>query len=163
MVTLSAVLLVAVMLLLSAGVVAYKLRQTRAFDWKHLAGGGVYILPLGYEGPDLQRCFDKAVELLATPFPTFPKETLAGVSVIVMAAEKWKNRAGETVGGEMEKLGTGYILRVEKGLSSLCHELAHVMEYAVDGEADHAHARWGERGVWKADEAYRAWLKEDAR
>lgn len=158
-----AIICVVVMLLISGTVVLVEVRRRRVFDWQKLPMGGSYILPIGYTGVDIPTALDKAVECLKreTNFPpALYNSTLPFVSIVVMAADKWKNRAGVWVGGETERLGNAYMVRVEKGGSSLCHELAHVMEYAAMNEADYEHASWTDKHIWAADEAYRAWLKE---
>lgn len=157
------VILIVVMLVTSGIIVAVELKRRRVFDWEKLPTGGGYILPVGYTGIDLPTALDKAVSLLQqhTDFPTaLYNSTLPFVSVVVMSVEKWRNRANIWVGGETERLGSSYMVRVERGGSSLCHELAHVMEYAAFGEADYEHAGWTDKKIWTADEAYRAWLKE---
>lgn len=162
--TLIGIILVSVVLCVSAAVLAVELRRRRVFDWKKLKTGGSYLLPVGYTGRDLDTCVQAAVRCLKkhTNFPGMLYDaTLPRVSVVVMSTDKWQQPlGGQWVGGETERVGAAYVVKVGRDVSALCHELAHVMEYAASGEADYQHLAWTDKNVWAADEEYRAWLKE---
>lgn len=162
------IVLVLVMLLGSGLAVYIEVKRQRLMEWQPLHFGGSFITPVGYTGPDINRCFEKAIDCLKEQRcfegPTVPwTPTMLRVSIVVMSAEKWTNNWGQWVGGETQRVGESFIVRVERGASSLCHELAHVMEYATSDEADYEHAGWADKRIWAADEAYRAWLKEQTR
>lgn len=85
------------------------------------------------------------------PWPTSKKEALAALRIIVAPTGTWKDSAGQTVGGQAYYT----IIQVDQGLTSLCHEVAHVLEFAIDGAVDASHSRWEARGIHAADEDYR--------
>lgn len=83
--------------------------------------------------------------------PKCKQEALARLRVIVAPTGTWKDSAGQTVGGQTYFT----IIQVDQGLTSLCHEVAHVLEFAIDGAVDALHSRWEARGIHAADEDYR--------
>lgn len=160
------VILLVVFVAATTAVMVVEARRRRVFEWRRLDSGGVYLLPVGYSGPDVNACLESAVRCLKrhTNFPASAYDSaLPHVSVVVMASEKWQQVVGGApVGGETERTAAAYVVKVGRDVSALCHELAHVLEYATGGEPDYTHAGWTDRNIWAADEEYRAWLKEAA-
>lgn len=156
----AAVLLAAV--LLPVGALLAWLLATRVFVWRPLrsaevAGAG-YAAPAGVDPARVAAALDEAARALAAHVEGWDATTvsraLRGCRVLVVAAEEWTNRDGRRVGGEQD----GNVLKVGRSLSALCHEAAHLCEAAEPSGADASHGTWARRGVWAADEAYRAWL-----
>lgn len=80
---------------------------------------------------------------------------LAKARMIVSATDSWQDSSGIKVGGLASYAG----IEVDRSLSSTLHELAHLMEIQSGGVADVEHRTWADRGIWAADEEFRAWLK----
>ena len=76
---------------------------------------------------------------------------LEGVSIFVVNGSKWQNIAGQWVGGEQD----GGVLKVDIGLTSLMHEMAHLMEFKLTGKTDDSHLMWQSNGLYAADNVYR--------
>lgn len=157
----SAIIVVLLTLAGAGTAIAIKLKQPKT-QWTKipLAGGAQYANEPHVDGKRLADAFFKARDLLWTK-TNFPASrvnaALQNVSIKVMPFNTWKNGAGQTVGGEMT---VPFCPTVGKDLSALLHELVHVVEFSNDGATDDEHARWEARGVWVADNAYRAWLAE---
>lgn len=79
---------------------------------------------------------------------------LATSTNVVSASMSWTDRAGQKVGGSTEFYG----IIVASDLSSMFHELVHLVEWRTTGEADGTHSTWAARGVWAADDLFRGWL-----
>lgn len=76
--------------------------------------------------------------------------------IAVIAADSWTDRWGRKVGGTTWPDGT---MQVGQDLAAMCHELAHLCEMKLEGPTDDSHSSWTDRGIWAADNDYRAWLK----
>lgn len=81
-------------------------------------------------------------------------QVVLGLRIIVNPVSSWVDSAGRNVGGQQYF----YDVAVDIGLTSLCHELAHVCEFAIDGKVDELHSNWPARGIAMADEKYRGRL-----
>lgn len=82
--------------------------------------------------------------------PAFVDRVISRLSILVLEGEEWTD-SGNRIGGSSES----YLLKVPKSLSSLLHEVLHVIELEMRGEAAHDHEMWLENGFWAADSAYR--------
>lgn len=156
----SAVIVIVLTLLGAGTAIAIKLKQPTV-RWVKipLAGGAQYADEPHIDAKRLSEAFFKARDLLWTKTnfpPSRVNAALQNVSIKVMPFNTWQNGAGQTVGGEMT---VPFCPTVGKDLSALFHELVHVVEFSHDGVTDDAHARWEVRGIWAADNAFRAWLQ----
>lgn len=140
-----------VLVFVGAGVaVAVQLRKPRIQWVKIPSGGGAQFANDPHvDRVRLEQAFLKARELLwsRTNFP--PDRTqaaLENVSIKVMPVDSWLNAAGQKVGGEMT---VPFCPTVCRDLSSLFHELVHVVEFSSVGVTDDAHSEWEARGVWR--------------
>ena len=79
------------------------------------------------------------------------EQAAKSLRIIVNPFSAWKDMSGQSVGGQ----AYFYTVAVDAGLTSLCHELAHVLEFSADGRIDLNHDRWTERGIAVADADYR--------
>lgn len=125
--------------------------------WKplHTPGFTVKVAkPADVTEVQVQRAVELAVEQLSTVWKPFDvRYHMEGVSILVASVEKWQS-AGQTVGGEQD----GSMLKVNKSMDSLFHECAHWLELELDGARDDAHANWAAKGIFAADDRYRAAL-----
>jgi len=151
-----------VLVFVGAGVaVAVQLRKPR-IDWVKIpSGGGARFANEPHVDPvRLEQAFMRVRHLLwtRTNFPPDRVQTaLENVSIKVMPVDSWLNGAGQKVGGEMT---VPFCPTVCRDLSSLFHELVHVVEFSSVGVTDDAHSEWEARGVWRGDAEFRAWLIE---
>lgn len=155
-----AAIVLMVLVFIGAGVaVAVHLRKPRIQWVKIPSGGGAQFANDPHVDPvRLEQAFLRARELLwrGTNFPPDRVQTaLANVSIKVMPVDSWLNAAGQKVGGEVT---VPFCPTVCRDLSSLFHELVHVVEFSATGMTDDAHEQWESRGVWRADAEFRAWL-----
>lgn len=157
----SAIVVVVLTFAVAGTAVFFKLRQPKT-EWVKipLAGGAQYQPGAHVNEKRLSEAFFKARDLLWTK-TNFPASrvnaALQNTSIKVMEVDSWFDSVGRKVGGEMV---VPYCPVVGKDLSALLHELVHVVEFAHDGTTDNEHTKWEVRGVWAADNAYRAWLAE---
>jgi hypothetical protein len=111
------------------------------------------VLPPDVHSADVNRALRFAVLQLSAVWPR--QRVLAelqDVSILVASVDKWQNIAGQTVGGEQDSA----MLKVNHAMDSLLHECAHWLELRIDGVRDDTHAAWASKGIFKADDAYRA-------
>lgn len=124
-------------------------------------------VPVRVRGPDgkpadmaiFAICWDAAFTYLVNHGPWKREQLVArlgpGSLVQVMTTAAWKGANGALVGGEL----VDGIIHVGPSFDSLCHELAHRAEALIDKRTDEKHLTWQGRGIKKADEAYRSWLR----
>ncbi len=78
------------------------------------------------------------------------------LKVLVNPAKQWR-RGGELIAGQCD-VETG-VMEVGVDLSAICHEMAHLCLWRIDGVRDDGHgAKWQARGVERAISAYGAWM-----
>jgi hypothetical protein len=96
----------------------------------------------------LARALDSLQEF--GPWKQGKQEALAKLRVIVNPVESWKDSTGQWVAGQT------YFTTVTVGVSlaALCHEVAHVLEIALDGASDDTHRTWVARGITAATDDY---------
>lgn len=142
------------------GVVVWRIISTRAqaAKWQPLhATGAVYQVPDSVPRTVVEQRLGLAVGALKEQgiWPEFKvDQVVRGLRIIVNPVSSWVDGAGRNVGGQQYF----YDVAVDVGLTSLCHELAHVCEFAIDGKVDELHANWPTRGIATADEKYRGRL-----
>lgn len=153
----SAVIIIVLVFATVGTVVFLKLRQTGP-AWKKipLSGGAQYtgevndVLLVG--------AFFKARELLWTK-TNFPQARVnsacQSISIKILSVDSWLNSVGQKVGGETT---IPFCPTIGRDLSSLLHEIVHCVEWSCDGAYDMTHTTWAARGVWAADNEFRAWL-----
>ena len=141
---------------IAAGVISVAVRWLNAQPkWRTLTLPGFSVEVAGsVNDAQLSNALLLALEVLQ---PVWPGASLKGADlhIIVMDVESWLNIAGIRVGGEQG----GNRVRVGKNLSALAHELAHFFQQTRDDEIDAAHESWMSRGIWRADDVYRAALR----
>jgi hypothetical protein len=140
------------------GAVAWQLLRAAAAAraasaWVPAAG----VVPFAYQpvGVDEQRlvqAFNRAVAALdgVGEWRGRVAPALVGIRVYVSAQEAWdsvvcSNTAcaeGKVAGATLD----GMVV-VNPSLTSLAHELAHVLEQRLDGTVDYSHASWPARGI----------------
>lgn len=124
-----------------------------------LSGGAQYESAPHVDPKHLSEAFFKARSLLweKTTFPPSQVNSVCqSLSIRVMPVDSWTNEFGQKVGGDTR---LPFCPTVGKDLSSLLHEMVHCVEYQADGAFDNGHVKWEARGVWVADNEYRAWLQ----
>ncbi|TAL42390.1 MAG: hypothetical protein EPN91_08400 [Salinibacterium sp.] len=52
----------------------------------------------------------------------------------------------------------GNVVNVNRRLTTLCHEMGHLLQERIEGIVDHNHVRWETDGFVKAERAYSDWL-----
>lgn len=127
--------------------------------WKPLpsAPGAMVLLPaprpevtVGVVDQRLQYAVSSLVRFGPWPAATlFP--ALADLRIIVNTTVSWIDFTGRQVGGQAYYS----TIAVDLGLTSLCHEIAHVLEFRLDGKTDDLHQNWERRGITAADNEYR--------
>lgn len=81
---------------------------------------------------------------------------LRGVRVTVRPEVRWEYGA-QTVAGLCIVESRDLIVGTD--LAALCHELAHLVQWDVEGREEYGHETWTLRGVTQAVDAWQAWLK----
>lgn len=157
--TVAAIIIVALVLLGVGGVLLWKWKHTPNPDWKPIPGvyGATYVAPPDVPAAAISRCLQYAIAMLGehTDWPRHViAEAVERLSIVVTQHVDWQDGYGQKVGGST----VGYAVAVDHGMASLLHELAHVVEFHTMGDYDREHAGWSEKGIDRADAAYRAWL-----
>lgn len=124
--------------------------------WKPLPGA-----PVKYFGPVapelLWEAYTDAVRL-ADEVPAWSDkphfDLLAGYKIRVMPEQSWKNYAGISVDSESNP--DLKLITVNRTLSGLFHEVAHVYEDRLLGAIDYGHQHWEARGIWAKDAEFKA-------
>ncbi len=141
-------------------VVVWRIISTRAqaAKWQPLyTTGAVCQVPDSVPLAVVEQRLQLAVAMLKKWGPWLPERVdivVRGLRIIVNPVSSWVDSAGRNVGGQQYF----YDIAVDVGLTSLCHELAHVCEFAIDGKVDELHTNWAARGIAMADEKYRGRL-----
>lgn len=128
--------------------------------WKSLEFMGVkyFAEDVGFSPDFLRQAVDKARAflILHTRWPTAQTDkALGGFSVYVVADDMYVDAKKHT-GTELDG-----VLRVNRKLTTLCHEMAHLLHERV-GIVDYEHARWEPDGFLLAERAYDDWLANRA-
>lgn len=156
----TAIILVAAMLLLSGAVLLYQFK-TRVWIWSPLPSNVEnvsFVAPKGYDAARVSAAFDMVAHLLAAGSKWNRQQVSTALKdsyIFVVNADSWLNTVGQRVAGEQD----GAILKVGRDLAALCHEAAHLCELRIDKARDDAHAGWDAKGIWRAIDAYAEWLK----
>lgn len=122
--------------------------------------GATIIFRVLADTPELRRALDLALTCLAEVYPLDTMQlTLNDMAIAVMPTESWAQpETGIMVGGEaLVSLRT---VRVNKSLSSLAHEMAHLIEAGpARMQVNESHGDWAARGVFAAIDKYQALLE----
>lgn len=118
-----------------------------------------FSAPPGFDLDLLRAAIDKAQGCLCLTEWTAAQivDATHNVKVLVNPAKQWR-RGGELIAGQCD-VETG-VMEVGADLSALCHEMAHLCLWRIDGVRDDGHgAKWQARGVERAISAYLAWVQ----
>ena len=85
---------------------------------------------------------------------------LRGLRVMVRPEVRWAY-GSQTVAGLTFVEDRSLIVGCD--LAALCHELAHLVQWDVEGREEYGHETWTLRGVTQAVDAWQAWLKEQTK
>lgn len=131
-------------------------RQIQAQQWQLIHGyysGTTYLAPRWWDNGRLVRCLQEAETCLIQHTSWGAANmALVGHSVHVLVQKGAASCHGR-------RLATGYFLVVQPNLAGLCHEMAHLAEYVLEGKVRETHKHWGVDGVWTAVAQYEDWLR----
>ncbi len=150
---------------LFAGIMMGAAYLRQRVPWEPLEGfEGVRVHDLsGLVDRELLRDAVRAAVDALLRYSDFEPERVRGLtrdlSIAVQRVESWHAMDGTQVGG----LAQGRTVYIGPSLSALLHEAAHVLEMNESNFPDYRHSQWGTRGIWAADNAYRAKLGELSR
>lgn len=86
---------------------------------------------------------------------------LRGIRVTVRPEVRWQDAHGQWVAGLCIVESRDLIVGTD--FAALCHELAHLVQWDVEGREEYGHETWTLRGVTQAVDAWQAWLKEQTK
>jgi Kef-type K+ transport system membrane component KefB len=142
-------IIVALVIAIPLAVIAVKLWLAR-IKWRTVLLPGLSFKVFGeVSDAAISNALLLAIEALHKVWPGAKLPT--DLRIYVMDTESWLSVGGQRVGGEQE----GTALRINHSMTSLCHELAHLLEARIDHVEDYAHASWASKRIWDADNEYR--------
>jgi len=158
--TLTAIVLT-VLFLAAVGTVLFLAWRRSRLPWKPLEtpiGPIRYVAPEGFNVARLQEALPVAISIL-NRCVGWPLAAMFGaaqnIRVFVSSTNEWVDGYGRKIGGAQ----VGDILFVGFDLKSLLHEFAHASEWAIDRTVDDDHSGWTDKGIFRAQEDYIAWLE----
>lgn len=144
--------------LVIVGVVSYVLYTHRDRSVPLGYGNSKVVLTTGVTVDMVKRALEMAVNCLLS-YSHLPENQIhlaaQNLYLVVLPVDVIKDSYGRMVGGESIPGSS----EVGKDLSTICHELAHVVEYRITFKANDTHTGWEENGIFPADRAYRAQLE----
>lgn len=75
--------------------------------------------------------------------------------IVVQKVNEWDSPMH---GSKVAGIADATTVYVGIDFAALLHEMAHVAEF-IDGNIDHTHGTWIKRGIYRADDAFQAYLK----
>lgn len=121
----------------------------------YYAGTG-YVAPFGYDPNRITKALQYAETCLIKNTKWNAGQLAAAMfhaHVFVVNREEWSFINGQHTAGMQE----GNTIQVGPSLAALCHEMAHLCEFQLDGKIDNDHLTWAFDGVNRAIQAYEEW------
>lgn len=150
------VIIVTVVVVAGIGFMLYRVWDSRV-RWTPLGFASIqyFAEDQGFEPKKLYEAVNFAIGCLISDskWPESITVTmLQSFKVYVHADDKYAGKPG-TSGYQ-----NGDVIGVNRKLTTICHELGHLLQERIDHITDYEHARWGSDGFVKAEGAYSAWL-----